>query len=234
MAVGCSCSQPTNNAAARQHANLGTELRRAREGFEAGKQGPRKIILASGWLEFVLLRRLSRDPVSYHACRQFSNGRPQRVRHHVDLDILSTQYTFPRETKRTRYLRTWGTKRPGPLHEEWGRRLAYCIFARRHFPTRWMHMKPDDTYEAPFQTDDESTDQETNTRNESDLPDLEDVAEVNAAKEAWEGSRGTFQRCSPRKRGSPRRRTAGSVGTAVRRSVEPADQHDELGERANH
>ena len=47
-------------------------------GFEAGKQGPRKIILASGWLEFVLLRRLSCDPFSYHACRQFSNGRPQQ------------------------------------------------------------------------------------------------------------------------------------------------------------
>ena len=49
-------------------------------------------------------------------------------------------------------------------------------------------MKPDDTYETPFQTDDE----ETNTRNKSDLSDPLDAAEVNAAKEAWEGTEAAF------------------------------------------
>jgi hypothetical protein len=49
-------------------------------------------------------------------------------------------------------------------------------------------MKPDDTYEAPFQTDDE----QTNSRNQSDLPDPADAAEVNAAKEAWEETEAAF------------------------------------------
>ena len=63
-------------------------------------------------------------------------------------------------------------------------------------------MTPDDTYDAPFQTDDTTINDEieaTETRNESELPDpeytaeytaeveAEDAAEVEAAKQAWSG-----------------------------------------------
>jgi hypothetical protein len=57
-----------------------------------------------------------------------------------------------------------------------------------------MHMTPDDTYDAPFQTDDTTIDDDTEAtenRNESELPDPEDTAEdtadVEAAKQAWSG-----------------------------------------------
>ena len=52
-------------------------------------------------------------------------------------------------------------------------------------------MTPDDTYDAPFQSDDQTTEDKTDvteSRHESDLPDTdEDRAEVEAAKQAWSG-----------------------------------------------
>ena len=51
-------------------------------------------------------------------------------------------------------------------------------------------MKPDDTYEAPFQTDDE----ETNNRIQSDLPEPEDAAEVNCGQRSLGGDGGSIQR----------------------------------------
>jgi len=50
-----------------------------------------------------------------------------------------------------------------------------------------MHMTPDDNYEVPFQTDDETTDESTasNSGEDSQPIDPEDTAEVEAAKRAW-------------------------------------------------
>jgi hypothetical protein len=51
-----------------------------------------------------------------------------------------------------------------------------------------MHMAPDDTYEAPFHTDDVVKDEGTEARDELEPNDPDGAAEVTAAKKAWEGT----------------------------------------------
>ncbi len=50
-----------------------------------------------------------------------------------------------------------------------GSRLAYCFFPRRSIHTRRMQMTPDDSYQAPFQTEQDDHNDEPHEDNVSDL-----------------------------------------------------------------